>query len=428
MAEAEPGEWSNVLSGWPAAVILVVLLVLGIVRAARRRARRRSPRPTGTAGPSTAGPAPARTPSVGPPSEAAPPRHGTVLAIDVGTYNTVAVLRRPGRAATVLLFDGTPLLASNVYADEAGALCTGRDAAHLARLDPSRCEPNPKQRIDEVTVLLGDREFEVVDLIAAVLRRVVEEARRSAGTVDDVVLTHPAAWGPRRQATLRTAAHRAGIPAPRLLAEPVAAARQYLEQDGSRWYDGQPLLVFDFGAGTLDVAAVRRRGNGFEVISYDGMDGLGGLDIDAAIVDRIGAEVARGDPDAWRRIATPDTVDDRRARRLLWEDARAAKEMLSRTSVAPLPVTGYQPGAHLTRDELDRLAAPLVERAVQVLARVLDTTGIRADRAAGVFLVGGSSRLPLVAHTILTRLHVAATVHEQPETVVATGAAAVTVG
>lgn len=55
---------------------------------------------------------------------------------------------------------------------------------------------------------------------------------------------------------------------------------------------------------------------------------------------------------------------------------------------------------------------------------MLDTAGTRGDQLAGIFLVRGSSRLPLVAHTILSRLRIAATVGEQPETVVATGAAA----
>jgi hypothetical protein len=37
---------------------------------------------------------------------------------------------------------------------------------------PGAFEPNPKRRIDDGRVLLGDRELPVVDLIAAVLARV----------------------------------------------------------------------------------------------------------------------------------------------------------------------------------------------------------------------------------------------------------------
>jgi molecular chaperone DnaK (HSP70) len=398
--------------------IVVVPVLAGLLRAWYRRRNRPRPMPPAPARPVYAPPAPAV------PSPAPPRPVGSVLAVDFGTYNTVAAIRRPGQPASVLLFDGMPLLASNVYADGSGELFTGRDAAHLARLDPARYEPNPKRRIDDGMLLLGDREYPVVEVVAAVLRRVVAEARRVGGDVAEVVLTYPAAWGPQRQAILRAAAERAGMPAVRLVAEPVAAAQRYVELGEARWGDGQTLVVFDFGAGTLDVAAVRRDGGRFAVVCYDGLDGVGGLDIDAAIVAHVGAQVTAHDPDVWRRIEAPAGPDDQRARQMLWADARSAKEMLSRASVAPLPVTGYPAGAHLTRDELNRLAGPLVERAVHVTAGVLDAAGTRADRLAGILLVGGSSRLPLVSHLILTRLHVAATVTEQPETIVAIGAAA----
>ena len=114
------------------------------------------------------------------------PPDGYSLGIDFGTSNTVAVLRGRTGGPAPLLFDGSPLLPSAVYAEPGGgALVVGRDAVHSARLDPARFEPNPKRRIDEGTVLLGDREIPVVDLIAAVLRRVAEESRRTVGDVAD---------------------------------------------------------------------------------------------------------------------------------------------------------------------------------------------------------------------------------------------------
>ena len=46
---------------------------------------------------------------------------------------------------------------------------------------------------------------------------------------------------------------------------------------------------------------------------------------------------------------------------------------------------------------LDRLATPLLRRAVHETAAVIASAGLRADQLAGLFLVGGSSRLPLAA-------------------------------
>src|SRR2546423_1215664 len=102
---------------------------------------------------------------------------GDALGVDFGTSNTVAVLRWPDGRARPLLVDGSPLLPSSVYADPNGTILAGRDAVHSARLDPARFEPNPKRRIDDTSVLLGDRELSVVDLVAAVLGRIGEEAR-----------------------------------------------------------------------------------------------------------------------------------------------------------------------------------------------------------------------------------------------------------
>src|SRR4051794_2974539 len=127
-----------------------------------------------------------------------PPRHA--LGIDFGTSNTVAVARWPDGRARPLLVDGSPLLPSAVYVEPDGQVVVGRDAVHSARLDPARFEPNPKRRIDDGSVLLGDRELPVVDLIAAVLVRVAEEWHRAVGPVrPEVTLTCPATWGATRR-------------------------------------------------------------------------------------------------------------------------------------------------------------------------------------------------------------------------------------
>src|SRR5438874_3191081 len=131
---------------------------------------------------------------------------GYALGVDFGTSNTVAVLRWPDGRARPLLVDGSPLLPSSVYADPGGTLLVGRDAIPSARLDPARFEPNPKRRIDDGLVLLGDRELPVIDLIADVLARVAEEWHRAVGPVrPEVTLTCPATWGAARRTMLAEA-------------------------------------------------------------------------------------------------------------------------------------------------------------------------------------------------------------------------------
>src|SRR5689334_18700785 len=139
-----------------------------------------------------------------------PKRHA--LGVDFGSSNTVAVARWPDGRARPILVDGSPLLPSAVYAEPDGDLIAGRDAVHSARIDPARFEPNPKRRVDDGMVLLGEREVPVADLIAAVLARVAEEWRRTVGPAPtDVTLTCPATWGSTRRGLLAAAAERGGL-------------------------------------------------------------------------------------------------------------------------------------------------------------------------------------------------------------------------
>ncbi len=342
-----------------------------------------------------------------------PKRHA--LGVDFGTSNTVAVARWPDGRARPILVDGSPLLPSAVYAEPSGALAVGRDAVHSARLDPARFEPNPKRRIDDGLVLLGENEIPVVDLIAAVLARVAEEWHRAVGPVrPEVTLTCPATWGAARRTLLAEAAARAGLEGARLVAEPVAAATYFAEVLGRDVPIGSVVVVHDFGAGTFDASVVARTAEGFEVLAIDGRDDIGGLDVDAAIVDYLRT-------DQWRRLMEPATVEERRAQRQLWDDVRIAKERLSRAQAADFVVPLLDTEAHLTRDELERIARPILDATVQITKGLLDWADLPPGRLAGVFLVGGASRIPLVATLLHRELGEAPVVIEQPELVVAEG-------
>jgi molecular chaperone DnaK len=349
------------------------------------------------------------------------PASGFALGVDFGTSNTVAMLRWPDGRARPLLVDGSPLLPSAVYADPGGSLLVGRDAIHSARLDPARFEPNPKRRIDDHTVLLGERELPVVDLVAAVLIRVADEARRTTGgaPLDPVTLTCPAGWGPTRRGLLCAAAAQAGWPRVRLVEEPVAAATYFTNVLGRQVPIGSVVVVHDFGAGTFDVSVVARTAEGFDVLAVDGRDDIGGLDIDSAIVTHLGTQF--GTSAEWERLTSPATVEDRRNRRLMWDDVRVAKERLSRAQRAEIPVPLVNADAHLTREELETLARPVLEQTVRVTEGALRWAKLAEGRLAGVFLVGGASRTPLVATLLHRALGEPPLAIEQPELVVAEG-------
>ncbi|HEV8555411.1 MAG TPA: Hsp70 family protein [Actinophytocola sp.] len=367
-----------------------------------------------------------------------------VLSVDLGTSNTVAVLAAYGRPPRVVDVDGASMMPSAVFAAEGGSLVVGRDAERRARLDPSRFEPNPKRRIDEGTLLLGDTVVPVTDALAGVLRRVADETSRQLGgkRPDEVRLTHPAQWGPVRRNVLLSAARQAGMGSNLVLVpEPVAAAAHFASVlsggtppdprrgsapttpfPGQHLAPGQALAVYDLGAGTFDVAIVGATQNGFVVLAEAGLADLGGLDVDQALLEHVGRQVSHKDPARWQNLLRPMSTGDRRAQRALREDVRAAKESLSRHPQTDLPLPEPFEDVLVTRVELEALIRPGMLRSVELLVATIRSTGMAPDRLAGIYLVGGSSRIPLIATLIAEQLRVVPTSLDQPETAVALGA------
>ncbi|GAA4715358.1 Hsp70 family protein [Phytohabitans rumicis] len=343
---------------------------------------------------------------------------GYRLAIDFGTTTTVAMLVGPDGRVIPLLFDASPLLSSAVCAGD--TVLTGADALRAAVSAPAGFEPNPKRRIDEGVVWLGEREVPVAELIAAVLGRVAAEARRVVGGPPaQVVLTHPASWGGGRCGVLVDAARRAGLGEVGLVAEPVAAAAYFAAVLGRQVHSGQCLVVYDLGAGTFDAAVVRLSPAGFEVVAADGLADVGGLDLDAVVVSH--AHAATGDA-GWPRLDEPRTAADRHARQALWQGARAVKEQLSRHPAASLHVPLVDAEVRLTRDEFERAVGPYLARTVALTSAMLTRAGVRGEWVAGVLLVGGGSRIPLAGTLLHRAIGIAPTAIDHPELVVAEGA------
>jgi actin-like ATPase involved in cell morphogenesis len=338
-----------------------------------------------------------------------PGRHR--LAVDLGTSTTIAMMQWPDGRVRPLLFDGSPLLSSAVLLDADGQLHTGRDAVHLARRTPERLEPNPKRRIDDDVVLLGPAEVPVRDLLSAVFSRVSEEAHRVAGRLGDLTVTHPAAWGSRRRAQLAEAAEHAGLGRARLVPEPVAAATYFAHTMMNQFAYGSRVVVYDLGAGTCDVTVLRRGPHGFDVVASDGLNDIGGLDVDAAIV-------------AFLEATYGPLWTDAVSRRQVWDDARGAKEMLSRAggTVIAIPALGVE--APLGREQFDGLIGPVLRPTIALAKSLMrDTVGAAVPGAStAVVLVGGASRIPLVATMLAEATGIPPIVIEQPELVVAEGA------
>jgi actin-like ATPase involved in cell morphogenesis len=349
---------------------------------------------------------------------------GWELGIDFGTSNTVAAIATTdGVTVLDLETNGQSRMPSSVFLTEDGTILVGTAAQHQSVFAPERFEATPKRSLSDGEIFLGDEFMPVTDLVAGVLRKVFAEACLQRGeTLPDVVrLTHPAEWGQPRIDLLATAARRAGLPSVQFIAEPVAAAL-WIASSATR--PGQRIAVYDYGGGTFDAAVLERTEAGFEVCGPPaGRDPLGGEDIDRKIIDYIGRVAGETAPQDWAKLIDPPDVSWRRCAAALRMEVRRAKETLSEVNTCQLWIPGLERELQLTRAELDELIGSDVDRCTDTLLAAMSDAGATPEQLAGLYLVGGSSRIPLVAERLWHRLNVKPQVQDSPKSVVALGAA-----
>lgn len=343
------------------------------------------------------------------------------LAIDFGTTATAAAVFDGD--TELIEVDGLARLPSLVLLGADGVPVVGAAAERQAPGHPDRVERTPKRRLGDRLVLLGDQAVDPVDLVAAVLTRVAEEARRHQGGTEpsEVVLTHPVAWVGARLASLREAARRADLGDVTLVPEPVAAA-VHLSDD--RISVGDHVAVYDLGGGTFDAAILRRSATGFDPVGAPGGDEhLGGEDFDEMLYDAVGRTVASRDPEGWHNLQTSEDRSWIRANSTLRNEVRAAKEALSTTPEYTIYVPQVDTEVRVTREELEELVRPSLERTVDELVATVERAGLRVNDLKAVYLVGGSSRIPLAARLVSERTGLIPLTWGDPKAAVALGAA-----
>jgi YVTN family beta-propeller protein len=346
---------------------------------------------------------------------------GYSLGVDLGTTFVAAAIASATRVEMFTLGDRSVVTPAAIYIREDGTLVTGEAASLRAVSNPDRVSREFKRRLGNPTpVMLGGQSYTVTALLGTLLRDVIEKVVETEGERPErVLLTHPANWGPFRRALFEEVPQYAGLDNPPMVTEPEAAAAHYA---ASRLLaDGQTVAVYDLGGGTFDATILRKQPGGVEILGTpEGIEQLGGVDFDEAMLSYVdyaadGAlnELDMGDPQTGVALAR------------LRQDCVLAKEALSADTETVIPV--FLPGRHfdvrITRADFEDMVRALIESTIGALARTLQSAQIEPKELSAVLLVGGSSRIPLVAQMVSAELGRPTVVDTHPEYAVALGAA-----
>jgi molecular chaperone HscA len=360
------------------------------------------------------------------------------VGIDLGTTNSVVAVAREGKPAALHDEVGKAMVPSVVaypsaggvlVGDEARALLAreprnvvvsvkrlmGRGAADLhtvAGVLPYEIEPGSGQT-DMVKLRVGGKARSPVEISAEILKTLRRRAETALDKpVERAVITVPAYFDDAARTATRDAARVAGLEVLRLVNEPTAAALAYGLDKGSEGL----YAVYDLGGGTFDFSLLRLEQGVFQVLATGGDTALGGDDFDRTIAERMLAER--------KKDGLGDKVDEAAVKTAL-ALARQMKEQLSdrdQTS-GRLELLGVPSFHAITGAEFEALIGAHVKRTLDIARNVLADAGIAVAEVAGVVLVGGSTRVPLVRTAVAGMIGKPPLTDIDPDEVVALGAA-----
>ncbi len=333
-----------------------------------------------------------------------------VIGIDLGTTNSLVSVFRNGRVELIPNSFGEYLTPSVVSFGIEGEVFVGKIAKEMLVTNPKHTFAEFKRNMGTgITYPVGKREYQAEELSAFVLRRLKEDAESYLGeSVTEAVISVPAYFNDDKRCATKTAGKLAGLNVERLINEPSAVAlKHHIDAE-----EAETLIVFDFGGGTLDVSLVEAFDNMVEIQAVAGDNFLGGKDFDEVIAEHF-----------YKEQGFMKELLDQEEQGIVRKEAEQLKRELSKKNTASRSfwLAGKEYTMSLTNQQLIHISAELFGRMAKPIQKVLNDSDMELEEVDKIILVGGSSKMPVVAQYIRSLSDVPVILEEKPDESVALG-------
>ena len=360
-----------------------------------------------------------------------------IVGIDLGTTNSLIAFMKDGQPHVVPDRNGRTMVPSVVALTDNGLIVGDSAKEHLTR-NPERTVYSVKRFMGKgladvqnelayfpytltetggvIRIRLGEKSYSPPQVSAMVLKELKRRAEAYLGeSISKAVITVPAYFNDSQRQATKDAGLIAGLEVLRIINEPTAASLAY----GLQGKTQGTIAVYDFGGGTFDISILKLKDGIFEVLATNGDTHLGGDDLDRLLVDLFIGQIQQQ-----YRINLSEYPDHMQAVRLEAERAKIRlSDDLKATITIELPDDKGHFTRELTREQLESLSMPVIERTLAPCRMALKDAGLTSKDIDEVVLVGGSTRMPLVRRRVETLFGKVPHCHLNPDEVVALGAA-----
>jgi len=359
------------------------------------------------------------------------------FGIDFGTTNSVVAAHNLKSAKTTVCRDGEGLPHPSVVwyrLDELPRV--GREAklhiSAFAEAAGNAFVQSVKRRLGkgETLDIFGER-TPAQAVATDIFRFLLADAQtRHDFDVREAIVTVPVYFDGRARRELRKAADAAGLFIKTFLHEPFAALIGYLYESGLsaslHEREGQNILVFDWGGGTLDITVGQVCQGRVAQLSTAGLVDRAGDHFDSLLgtVAKRKFQESNSIPSDQLQL-TPTTKD-----RFRTECERCKIELSAKRSQKLELADFFRSGRkvldlseRIARDEFESEILAEVDLAAREVDRALDAAGLTARQIDLVLLIGGTSQIPLVQQRIRERFGHTVVIVENADSIIAEGAA-----